>query len=697
MFHQPPRILLIEDNPHDAELLEVVLRSEAHAEAHIERAKRLTEALERLRQGAYDLVLLDLTLPDERGLPVFQAVQEAAPHLPIVILTGLADEMLATETVRLGAQDYLVKHEVEGRTLARALTHAMQRKKLQLELEEMQRRKTEFVAMVSHELRNPMTGIVGFIHLLSKTQLDEVQREYVQSVKNGARSLMELLNNLLDLSSAESGHISMDLQPLDLRECLEGVAAFTAPQARAKGLEMVASIDPRIPDEVLADNLRLRQVLINLLGNSLKFTQHGYVGLFARVRSLTDREVVVRFVVEDSGRGIPIDKKASIFQAFTQAHRDDRACGAGLGLSISQQLIGAMGGVLGVESQLGEGTAFWFDLHFPVRKPSSLEQKLAGLKVLVQETQPQMAEALIFALGQMGAEVFTQSGTTCDLIVTDRPVVRSPVPHLVCSYDRSLSLPMHARYIPRPLRLMELEPMRSAQPVVEVSVVASPSNGRVLVVDDDNLCAQLVQAVAGQCGYHCDHAGDAVQALNLIADHPYELILLDHHLPDSTGLELAQRIRGNGCGTPLVSLSGSHKACHPSFQGYLEKPLNPPELENLLQRPPAVDWQVLERFKKFQTGNHQHLIRELVLTFTNSASERTQALRAAALRGSPQEVQRMAHLLRGAAASVGAVGVADAANALEEAPEQPRLIQNLDFEVARSLQLFRQFLEDTYI
>lgn len=354
MFHQPPRILLIEDNPHDAELLEVVLRSEAHAEAHIERAKRLTEALERLRQGAYDLVLLDLTLPDERGLPVFQAVQEAAPHLPIVILTGLADEMLATETVRLGAQDYLVKHEVEGRTLARALTHAMQRKKLQLELEEMQRRKTEFVAMVSHELRNPMTGIVGFIHLLSKTQLDEVQREYVQSVKNGARSLMELLNNLLDLSSAESGHISMDLQPLDLRECLEGVAAFTAPQARAKGLEMVASIDPRIPDEVLADNLRLRQVLINLLGNSLKFTQHGYVGLFARVRSLTDREVVVRFVVEDSGRGIPIDKKASIFQAFTQAHRDDRACGAGLGLSISQQLIGAMGGVLGVESQLGE-------------------------------------------------------------------------------------------------------------------------------------------------------------------------------------------------------------------------------------------------------------------------------------------------------------------------------------------------------
>lgn len=697
MFQQPPHILLIEDNPNDAELLEVVLRSEAHAEAFIERVKRLGEALQKLRERSYDLVLLDLTLPDERGLPVFQAVQEAAPHLPIVILTGLADEMLATETVRLGAQDYLVKHEVEGRTLARALTHAIQRKKLQLELEEMQRRKTEFVAMVSHELRNPMTGIVGFIHLLSKTQLDEVQREYVQSVKNGAKSLMDLLNNLLDLSSAESGHISMDLQPLDLRDCLEGAAAFTAPQARAKGLEMVASIDPRIPDEVLADNLRLRQVLINLLGNSLKFTEHGYVGLFARLRSLTEREAVVRFVVEDSGRGIPPDKKVSIFQAFTQAHRDDRARGAGLGLSISQQLIGAMGGVLGVESQVGEGTAFWFDLHFTVRKPSSLSQKLAGLRVLVQETQPQMAEALIFALGQMGAEVFTQPGVACDLIVTDRPVVRSPVPHLVCSYERSLSLPMHARYIPRPLRLTDLEPMRSAQPIAEVSASIQPECGRVLVVDDDALCAQLVKVVSEQCGYACDHAGDGIEALNLVADHHYELILLDHHLPDTTGLELAQRIRARGCGTPLISLSGSHKACHPSFQGCLEKPLDPPELEKLLQRPPAVDWQVLERFKKFQKGNNQHLIRELVLTFTNSASERTQALRAAALRGSPEEVKRVAHLLRGAAASVGAVGVAEAASALEGAPEQPRLMQNLDYEVARSLQLFRQFLEESYV
>lgn len=697
MLTHPPHILLIEDNPNDAELLEVSLRSEAHAEAQIDRVKRLSEALERLGGTHYDLVLLDLTLPDERGLPVFLAVQEAAPHLPIVILTGLADESLATETVRLGAQDYLVKHEVEGRTLARALTHAIQRKKLQFELEEMQRRKTEFVAMVSHELRNPMTGIVGFVHLLSKTPMDEVQREYVQAIKNGSKSLLDLLNNLLDLSSAESGHISLDLQPLDLRDCLEGAAAFTAPQARAKGLEMVASIDPRIPDEVLADNLRLRQVLINLLGNSLKFTERGYVGLFARLRAQSQDEVLVRFVVEDSGRGIPPDKRASIFQAFSQAHRDDRAQGAGLGLSISQQLISAMGGVLGVESQLGEGTAFWFDLHFSLSKPSSLTQRLQGLRVLVQETQPQMAEALIFALAQMGAVVQTQPGEGCDLIVSDRPLPRSPVPHLVCSHDRSLSLPMQARYISRPLKLSDLEPIRSAAPIAEAYVAIEAIAGRLLVVEDDPLCAQLVKAVAKQCGYACDHAQDGVQALNLAGSQRYDLILLDHHLPDCTGLELSQRLRSNGCDSPLISLSGSHKACHPGFQGCLEKPLNPPDLERLLQRPPAVDWQVLERFKKFQKGPNQNLIRELVLTFTHSASERTQALRAAALSGSPQEVKRVAHQLKGSAASVGAVAVAEAAGRLEEAPDQPRLIQSLDFEVARSLLSFRQYLEETYV
>ncbi|CAN0230918.1 unnamed protein product, partial [Phaeothamnion confervicola] len=360
--------------PRDAELLEFQLRIQGHRDTHIERAKRLSDALECLDNRCYDLILLDLTLPDKQGLDVFLMMNESAPELPIVILTGLADARLALETVRRGAQDYLVKDEIEGRALARALVHAIERKKveqqalqLRSEAEEMQRRKSEFVAMVSHELRNPMTGIVGFVHLLSKTRLDGIQREYVEAVTTSARALVDLLNNLLELSSAEAGHVNLDMQPLDLRECLENVACFYVPQAHAKGIEIVANVDPEIPDRVMADALRLRQVVVNLLGNALKFTDSGYVGVSARVRASHEHGVVIRFVVEDSGRGIPEDQCKTIFQPFRQVEKEDRMGGKGLGLSICQQLIQAMGGVLGVISQPGMGTGFWFDLAFEVQ------------------------------------------------------------------------------------------------------------------------------------------------------------------------------------------------------------------------------------------------------------------------------------------------------------------------------------------
>lgn len=690
MLHKPVTLLMVEDNPCDAELLEISLRSETHSETQIERVKRLGPALEILRERAFDLILLDLTLPDAQGLPVFVAIAEAAPRTPIVILTGLADARLAVETVRLGAQDYLVKDEVEGRALGRALAHAIERKKVQLEAEEMRQRKTEFIAMVSHELRNPMTGVVGFIHLLSKTSLDEVQREYVEAAQAGAQSLLDLLNNLLDLSSAESGHVALDLQPLDLRDCLEATATFTAPQARSKGLELVASIDPRIPDLVMGDNLRLRQVLINLLGNAMKFTDHGYVGLFARLRSLTESEAVVRFVVEDSGRGIPPEKKISVFQAFSQAHRDDRARGAGLGLAISKQLISAMGGVLGVESEVGEGTAFWFDLHFSVLTPSGLSQQLEGTRVLVLESHPQSEEALLYALGRMGAEVHTRPGQPCDLVITDQPLtLSSSIPHLVFCHERTQALPMHAHYIARPLRLGDLQPVKKTESAVPEAARQSQS-GRILVVDDDPLCRQLVAAIAGQCGFRVDCAGDGAEAMDFLGEHTYLMVFLDHHLPDCTGADLAARIRGQGQCAPLISLSGSEKACHPQYHGCLPKPVDPAALERLLQLPPAVDWSVLDRFKKYQTGSNQNLIRDLILAFTSTAPERSRALHEAR---SPDEVRRVAHLIKGAAASVGAVVVAEAAAQVEEAPEQVHLVDALRFEVVRSLQVFQEYLE----
>lgn len=557
----------------------------------------------------------------------------------------------------------------------------------------LKKKENEFLARVSHELRNPVTGIVGFLHLLSKTQLDEVQGEYVAAARNGAQVLLDLLNGLLDLSSAESGHLSLDLQPLDLRECLEAMATLHAPQARSQGLEMVSCIDPRIPDLVMADGLRLRQVLANLLGNALKFTDSGYVGLSAWLRSQSDSEgVVIRFTVEDSGRGIPPDKQLEIFRAFSQAHRDDRAQGAGLGLAICKEIIAAMDGVLGVESRPGSGTTFWFDLHFLVRVPSTITEQLRDLRVLVLEPHPQSQEALLFALSRMGAHVHIDPEYSCDLVISRTYTSLYPhLPHLIYSFRRDHGLPENARYISRPLRLGDLQMSKIVTPTPP-ELAGTERVGRVLVVDDDPLCRQLLLALASQRAVACDGASDGAGALALLAQHTYQMIFIDQNLPDCNGQQLAELIRDQGCRATLVSLSGSTGACHQHFQRCLNKPLEPKALEALLQLSPAVDWQVLERYKKYQTGPNQSLLRDLVQTYTCGARERMEALQQAVQAGHPAEVRRLAHQLSGAASSVGATVVAEAARSLERAPDQKALLENLHFEVGRSLQYFQDYL-----
>ena len=693
----PIRLLLIENSPTHPDALASLIRLQAPQETTLERVDSLSGALQWLEERAFDLIFLDLKLADAEGLPVFEAVSEGASDTPIVVLAHPEQVDLAAQALPLGALDYLVRDELQERALGRAIRHAIEAKKVRLKAQEMRKRKSEFVAMVSHELRNPMTGVMGFIHLLTKTDLDEVQREYVMAAQKGANSLLELLNGLLDLSNAESGHISLKLESLDLRECLESVVILSAPQARSKGLEMVASIDPAIPDRVLADSLRLRQVLVNLLGNAIKFTDSGQVILRARIRTSTAQEVVVRFAVEDTGRGIPAHQHKLIFQAFGQAHSTDRACGSGLGLAIARELIGAMGGVLGLDSEVGKGSHFWFDLHFSVEQPSRLLGRLQNQRVLVLESHLPTRRALLFALRKMGATVSTEIQSDCDLIVCDAPRPDLPrVNCLVCSHDRTLELPELCQSVQRPIRLTDLlltPPTPSPLQESPSRESFSGSGGRVLVVDDDPLCRQLAQALARGCGFECDGAEDGACAERMVGARDYCFVLIDHHLPDCTGQQLARRLLQSGCRANLISLSGS-KVCAPEFSGCLQKPLQPAALEELLQQPPAIDWQVLDRFKRYQTGTQPSLIRQLVETYTHLAPRRAAALRRAIREGRNREVRRVAHQLKGAAASVGAVAVAAAAGHVEEAPSEAGLVGALNVEVMRSLRIFRQYLRE---
>lgn len=535
-----------------------------------------------------------------------------------------------------------------------------------------------------------------------------------------ARALVDLLNNLLELSSAEAGHVNLDMQPLDLRECLENVACFYVPQAHAKGIEIVANVDPEIPDRVMADALRLRQVVVNLLGNALKFTDSGYVGVSARVRASHEHGVVIRFVVEDSGRGIPEDKCKTIFQPFLQVEKEDRMRGKGLGLSICQQLIQAMGGVLGVVSQPGMGTGFWFDLAFEVQTPSSLVGHLAGKRALVHDSHEPSLQALVFALESMGAKVtavrdvshlLSELAARPELVIVGSPreseldwrsaaEVFSDSRWLVSTYDRR-GKEARACFISRPLRLSDLVSESCSLPVEEpVAEAPQPAAGRVLVVDDDPVCRQLVAAVAGLGGAVCDAAATATDALARLAGRSYQLVIVDFELPDQNGLDLARAIRERGlisAATPIVMLSGAHfDASEHDLDGVLAKPVDPEELDRVLRSwllaPAGIDWEVLERLRKYQRGSNSNLIRDLVETYLKGCPERILALERTIV-DSPEETRRMAHQLRGAATSVGAVGVAAVAERLEEHPEQTRVVRLLQRELSRSMEEFQQFLE----
>ncbi len=374
-------VLLIEDNPGDIRLVKEALHDASFARWRLSCRQTLSEGLELLGQESFVAVLLDLTLPDCGGAETIARVHSASPRLPIVVLTGLNDAALSRDAVNAGAQDYLVKGLFDGGLLSRSLFYAIERARFRLDLvkardEALQaaRLKSEFLAVISHEMRTPMNAIMGPVELLIDTPLGEEQTELAKTALTGARAMLMLIDDILDYSRLAGGEWRMREVTFDLSDTLDALLGEFIEQAHEKGLELRVRNRASHPLLLAGDPARLSQVLANLMGNAIKFTERGEVSLAVICESETALEANLRFTIADSGIGIASEvDKESLFAPFSQADSSStrKHGGSGLGLAIAAQIVARMGGQIGVHSTPGNGATFWFAA--PMRKaPASM-------------------------------------------------------------------------------------------------------------------------------------------------------------------------------------------------------------------------------------------------------------------------------------------------------------------------------------
>jgi len=634
------------------------------------------EAIKVANKIGPSVILQDLVMPSMDGLDLVQLFRAnpATAETPIIVLSSEEDSEVKSQAFAVGANDYLVKlpdkvelvariryhskaymNQIQRDEAFRALRESQQQLlatntaliSLNQSLEEATRAKAEFIANTSHEIRNPMNGVTGMTTLLLDTELTDEQRDFVETIHSSADSLVTIINDILDFSKIDSGRLDLEEHPYDLRTCIEESIELLAPKAAEKKLDLAYELEDSVPVTLIGDVTRLRQILVNLVGNAVKFTSEGEVVVKATLGGPCSQPETVHFSVRDTGIGIPAHKQDRLFKSFSQVDSSTTRLfgGTGLGLVISKRLAEFMGGRMWVESEAGQGSTFHFTIQikpFADVTPVSWEvirPHLAGRRVLVLEdndTSRRILTCWLERFGMRATAVTTaqealerlQQESAFDAAILDfqlpdedglalaEAVRKLPggqslhlllltSVHLRAGDPRAAAARVSVSiYKPiRPKQLLDAlsqsfdrkatsSPKAPAAPIFDPSF-ASRLPLRILMADDSRVNQKVGSSFLGKLGYRAEVVGNGLEVIQALERQPYDIVFLDVQMPEMDGYEAARQLcrRWTGADRPrIIAMTGNamqgdrEKCLKAGMDDYIAKPVRFGDLRTALER-----------------------------------------------------------------------------------------------------------------